>query len=314
LLGQTLISRDRIIGILAALGAFGIWGVVPIFFKMLASVDAGVVIAHRIVWSLLIISVWQAIRYRRALWSALKVPPRTIMALLISGVLVAINWLTFVWAVTHDQVLSTSLGYFINPLVSVLLGMIFLGERLKMSGWIAVALAATSTAYLGWSIGEPPWVALILAITFGTYGLVRKVCAAGPLTGLWWETLWLLTPALWYLHVQDGVGLNVFAPYDASTGMLLVLSGLVTLVPLALFAQAARQLPLSTVGFFQYLAPSISFMLAIFVYHEAFGREQAVAFSGIWIALLVFALGPRMRRGKALPEARQGMDRRMGPR
>jgi chloramphenicol-sensitive protein RarD len=280
---------------LAALGAFTIWGFIPVLFKQLRSVDEGVVIAHRIIWTLVILAAWQLLRHRKGLLAAMRLPAKTVLWLLLSALLVAINWLTFVWAVAHDQVLATSLGYFINPLVSVLLGMTFLNERLAANGWLALLLAAVGTSYLGWYIGQPPWVALILAFSFGAYGLVRKLVAAGALVGLWWEALWLTLPALIYLNLVDGVGWNVFAPYDDRITVLLIAAGLLTAMPLALFATAVRRLPLSKVGFFQYLAPSISFALAVMVYDEPFTRHHAIAFSLIWSALLIFTLGSARR-------------------
>lgn len=285
----------RLTGILAAIGAFGIWGGVPVFFKLLGHVDSGAIIAHRIVWTLVIISLWLAVRDGRRLRISLALSSRTILALGVSAALVAINWYTFVWAVNHGQVMATSLGYFINPLVSVLLGVVFLGERLSRAGWLAVALAAAGTAWMGWGLGQPPWLALILAFSFGAYGLVRKWLGTGPLVGLWWEAVWLIVPALAYLAYVDGVGLNLFAPYDAYTAVLLVVAGLLTLVPLALFALAANRLPLSTVGFFQYLAPTLSLILAVFLYHEPFTTTHGISFALIWTGLAVFTLANRRR-------------------
>ena len=291
-------SSDYSLGLACAVTAFIIWGVVPMFFKLLAGMDPLLVTAHRTIWALVLISLYLLLRDGRRVLSSLAVGTRTAVSLMLSALLVAINWLVFVWAVSNDQVLSTSLGYFINPLVNVFLGMLVLKERLNLSGWLAVLVAASGTTYLGIYLGQPPWIALTLAFSFGCYGLVRKMLAVGPLVGLFWECLWLTTPALVYLFVFLPETSSLFGPADSAEKLWLLLSGLVTLTPLVLFATAARRLPLTTVGFTQYLAPSISFCLAVFVYDEAFTRGHQVAFACIWIALLIYALGPMIHRSR----------------
>lgn len=291
-------NSDYSLGMTCALSAFLIWGLVPVFFKLLAGVGPLLVTAHRIIWALLLISIYLLLRDRRHIFSSLAVGARVAAWLMISALLVAINWLIFVWAVSNDQILATSLGYFINPLVNVLLGMLVLKERLQASGWLAVAVAFAGTVYLGIYLGQAPWIALTLAFSFGFYGLVRKMLAVGPLIGLFWECLWLSPLALLYIFVFQAEGSAFFGPAASTEKLWLLLSGLVTLAPLVLFATAARRLPLTTIGFAQYLAPSISFCLAVFLYDEAFTPGHQVAFACIWLALIIYALGPVIQRSR----------------
>ena len=287
---------QRNLGMTCALLAFAFWGLAPMFFKLLADVDPLLVVAHRVIWALLLIGTYLLLRDGRRILESLAVGPKVAVWLLLSALLNAISWLVFVWAVSNDQVLATSLGYFINPLVSVLLGMLVLKERLRLSGWVAVALAAAGTLYLGFYMGRAPWIALTLAFSFGFYGLVRKILPVGPLVGLFWECLWLAPVALFYLFVWLPQGDTFFGSVEPKQKLLLLLSGLVTLTPLVLFAAATRRLPLTTMGFTQYLAPTISFLLAVFVYHEAFELGHQVAFICIWLALVTYVLGPMFQR------------------
>lgn len=273
------------LGITAALGAFVFWGLAPVYFKWLNSVPALEIIIHRILWGIPTIALFLLVRDGPGFWRRMILPRKTVFGLLLSGSLVASNWLVFVWAVTHDHILETSLGYFINPLVNVLLGIVFLKERLTRLQGAAVLLAAAGTAYLGWYLGQPPWISLFLAVSFGCYGLVRKRLHVGPMIGLLWETLLLALPALLAMAWMGRAGDLHFGQASARIDWLLVGTGLVTVVPLAWFNTAAKNLPLITVGFFQYLAPSLSFMLAVFFYEEAFTQGHMVAFICIWLSL-----------------------------
>lgn len=273
----------------AGIAAYGLWGLVPLYFKLLGEVGSFEIIVHRVLWSVLFLGLVLALRNPRRLLRHVRIRPRVALALAVSGALIVTNWLVFVHAVNTGRVLSTSLGYFINPLVSVLLGTLVLGERLDRWQWLAVALAAAGTGWLAWRLGEPPWLALALALSFGLYGLVRKLTDVGPMVGLFWETL-LIAPfaAFWLLWLADPQTLH-FGTGGAVVKLLLAGTGLVTVVPLLLFAIAARGLPLSTVGLLQYLAPSISFCLAVFLYREPFGFDHAVAFALIWTALAIYS-------------------------
>lgn len=283
--------------VIAALAAFTFWGVAPIYFKGIQSVPPLEIIAHRIIWAvpLLVGFLWWRDGFS-AFIERMSLPKKTLAVLAFSGVLVGFNWLVFVYAVVNDQVLATSLGYFINPLVNVLLGMLFLGERLNRLRWIAVILAALGTSYLGIYLGQPPWLALTLAFSFGFYGLIRKRLGVGPMVGLLWETLILLPLAVGYLVWHFNSGEIFFLQHNTQTDVLLLLAGAVTILPLIGFNAAAQRLSLTVVGFFQYLAPSISFMLAVLAFGEEFTPGHQVAFGLIWSALFLVSVVPVIQR------------------
>lgn len=283
------------IGVAAALAAYIFWGLAPIYFKLIQSVDALEIIAHRILWSIPFLAGFLLLRDGRGFLQRMRLPPRTVLALLLSGALVVTNWLIFVWAVINGQVLATSLGYFIGPLVNFLLGFLFLKERLTRVQTVGVLIAASGTIYLGWFLGTPPWISLSLAFSFGLYGLVRKMLGVGPMVGLLWETLLMAVPALAWVAWAAGSGQLAFAHQSASIDLLLILAGLVTVLPLVWFNVAARNLRLSTVGFFQYIAPSMTFLLSVFLYDEPFTQGHAVAFACIWFALAMVSVETVLR-------------------
>ena len=270
-----------------ALGAYIIWGVLPIYWKWLQQVPAIQVIGHRICWSfILLLGYVLATRQWRLLRSAIK--PRVVVIYGIASILLSINWLIYIWAVNAGYVVETSLGYFINPLLNLLLGMLFLDERLRPAQWIPVGLATSGVLYLTLTYGSLPWIALSLAVTFGLYGLVKKIAPLGSLYGLTLETGFVFLPAVCYLtyvelHGQGGIGNN-----DLQTGLLLAGAGVVTTTPLLLFASATKRITLTMVGIMQYIAPTIQFLLGVFVFHEAFTRTRLVGFAMVWIALLIF--------------------------
>lgn len=278
------------IGVAAALGAYILWGLAPIYFKQIQTVAPLEVIAHRILWSVPLLAGFLWLRDGADFLQRMQLPLKTVGVLLISGFLVAFNWLVFVFAVMNNQILATSLGYFIGPLVSFLLGFLFLKERLTTIQTAGVIIAASGTVYLGWFLGTPPWISLTLAFSFGIYGLVRKMLDVGPMVGLLWETLLLATPALLYVLWSAEKGTLAFAHGGLRLDTLLILAGLVTVLPLVWFNVAARALRLSTVGFFQYIAPSLTFLLSVFIYGEIFTQGHAVAFSCIWFALAMVSV------------------------
>lgn len=278
-----------------ALLTYAFWGVAPVYFKFLSHVPSTVIIAHRILWAVLFLFVFLWLRDGRELWPALRRHRRYLPGLALSGGLVALNWLVFVWAVSNDRILETSLGYFINPLVSVVLGVVFLRETMGGLKWFAVFVAAAATLYLAIYVGEPPWVALWLAFTFGFYGLVRKKLGVRPMMGLLWETALLAPAALIYLAWQ---GEYVHADATVSDLALLIFAGVVTILPLLGFNFSAQRLNLSVLGFLQYIAPTISFLIAVFYYHEPFAQAQAIAFGGIWLALILFTAASIVERRK----------------
>lgn len=287
-------------GVIAALSAFLFWGLVPIYYKGLQTVGAWEVLAHRVIWSVPLLLLFLAIRDGRRVWNRLRLPLSSIAWLIVSGAIVSVNWLVFVWAVANDHVLDTSLGYFGTPLVNVVLGYVFLKERLNTVQLIAVIIAALGTIYLGWYLGRPPWISITLAVSFGVYGLVRKRLSVGPMLGLLWEVALMLVPALTYLLWLSGQSGMHFMQKSLGIDLLLIGSSLVTVLPLIWFNMAAQKLPLSILGFFQYIAPSMSFLIAVFLFGEAFTTGHAVAFSCIWFGLALVSIGPFQRARKRL--------------
>ncbi|MGD8689562.1 MAG: EamA family transporter RarD [Gammaproteobacteria bacterium] len=302
-------SSEERSGVIFAIAAYTFWGFGPVYFKLVDAVPATEVLGHRIVWS--VVFLVGILAFRRQLGTlADTLKDRRILGLLmISAVLIAINWVTYIWAVQSGHILQASLGYYINPLVSVSLGIVVLRERLRLLQIVAVVLAATGTTYLAVVHGSLPWASLILAFSFGCYGLVRKTLAVGALQGLAVETLLLMPLALGYLGLLAMQGQGHFAAGDGLLSGLLVAAGMVTILPLVWFANAARRLPLSMVGFFQYIAPTVNFILAISVYGEAFGADQTVTFVLIWAALGLYTWDAvRVRR-----HSRVWRDLRVGP-
>jgi len=282
-------ARSSHRGLAAAATAFTLWGLFPVYLHPLRDVPALQVIAHRVTWSCLFLLAW--LLARRELWrlAATLTRPRLLAGLTASATLISCNWVVYVWSVTHNHIVDSSLGYYINPLVNVVLGVIVLRERLNRIQWSAVALAAIAVAYLTVLAGHPPWIALWLAVSFSLYGLVRKVISVDALPGLATETL-LLTPlAVTYLLWCTAAGNGALTRDGAAIAALLVGSGLVTAIPLFLFAYGARLLPYSTVGILQYIAPSLQLLCGVLFYQESFGPALAAGFGLIWSALLLYA-------------------------
>jgi chloramphenicol-sensitive protein RarD len=280
--------RHTRIGVLHAIAAYGFWGFVPVYYKAVAHVPVFELLGHRVVWSMVLTSALMlAVRGWRVALQALQTA-RALWLLCITTVLVATNWTIFMWAIANDRVLDASLGYYINPLVSILLGFVFLRERLNRLQILSVGLATVGVAVLTVSQGGPPWVALALAFSFGLYGLLRKIARLGAIAGLNCETLLLVVPAVAYLSYLAAQGAGQFAVVSRTMDLLLAFAGVATAVPLLLFTSAARRLRLSTIGFLQFLAPSIHFLLAVLLYGEPFTRGHTVCFGCIWTALTIF--------------------------
>lgn len=277
-------------GVLFGLAAYGWWGFVAIYFKSVAHVAPLEVLAHRVVWSLALLVLWLALSRQLATVRPLLRDRRTVAISLVTTALIAVNWLVFIWAVSTGHLLQASLGYFINPLVNVVLGVAFLGERLRRAQSAAVALATVSVAWLIVVGGTFPWVSLALALTFGLYGLLRKKARVDSALGLAVETGVLLPLALLYIGWRMAQGDVAFGPADPRTSVLLVLAGPVTALPLLWFVAAARRLPYTTIGFLQYIAPSLQFALAVFAFGEPLRPATLAAFAGIWAALAVFSV------------------------
>jgi chloramphenicol-sensitive protein RarD len=284
------------IGFLYGAAAYLFWGLAIFYFKAVGRVAPMEILAHRILWSVPLLLAWLAARGRLGDLRAVLRAPRTIAILLVTTVLIAINWFVFIMAVESGRVVQASLGYYINPLLNVLLGMVFLGERLRPVQWVSVALAATGVAYLAVSFGSIPFISLILAGSFGLYGLLRKTVPADGPVGLAVETCLLLPVVLGFLIARAGRGEMAFLHVSRSIDVLLLLAGLVTTLPLLWFTNAVRRLRLATIGFLQYLSPSLQLLLAVLVYDEPFTRTHLVTFSCIWAALGLYSADALRRR------------------
>ncbi len=284
-----------------AVGAYFLWGVLPLYWKALHQVPPAQILAHRMSWSLIVVALLVA---RQGGWAWFKPALRdkkTLLTFFVTGSMLALNWYLYIWAVNNERVVEASLGYFINPLVNVMLGGLVLKETLRRGQWLAVAMAASGVAYLTFGYGEPPWIALVLAGSFGLYGLLRKTASLGSLQGLTLETFLLFPVAVGYLAWAEMQGTGAFGHLGFGVDLLMVMAGLATAIPLLLFAEAARRLTLSTLGVLQYIAPSLQFAIGVFVYHEPLSREKLIAFALIWAALAVYSLEGWLhsRRGKS---------------
>lgn len=272
-------------GFLYAIAAFTIWGLFPLYFRLVPLVAPIELVLQRSLWSLLLLGLLLTALKRWAWLQQVWAEPRKLAIYVFSALLLAANWLVYVYAIQSHQVAQASLGYFINPLVNVLLGVVVLRERLGAVKWLAVGLAATGVVWLTWTMGQLPWIALVLACSFGVYGLVRKTSNLGALEGLALETMLLapiaLPALLWWTVSYNGT----WAQPDWGPAAWLVLSGPLSVLPLLFFAAAARRLPLATVGLVQYLSPSIQLLLAVWVFHEPFSHDRLVGFAFIWAAL-----------------------------
>lgn len=292
-------------GLLLGLGAYLLWGVLPLYFKLIDHVLPTALVAHRVLWSLFLLGALIAVLKR---WSALAAAfrnPRLLAVLAATSLLIAANWLVYIWAVVNDHVLEGSLGYYLNPLVNVLLGVVLLKERLTRPQTAAVILAGAGVAVLAFGAGDGLWISLTLAGSFALYGFLRKVAPIEAIEGLTVETLLLAPVALGWLLWLDYQGQPATGG-DPVSDLLLILSGAVTAVPLLLFTAAARRLPYSTLGFLQYVAPSIQFMLAVFLFGEAFTPAHMLCFGAIWTALAIFAVeGVRTNRARARARERE---------
>jgi chloramphenicol-sensitive protein RarD len=274
---------------LAGAGAFMIWGVFPVYLHPLREVPALQVIAHRISWSCLFILAWMLWRGELGGLATIFTRRALLARLLLSALLISTNWLVYVWAVSHGHIVETSLGYYISPLMNVVLGIFVLRERLNPVQWFAIALAALAVVYITLEAGRPPWIAFALAVSFSLYGLVRKVISVEALPGLATETILLIPLAAAYLIWCEASGSGALTRSGAEVAALLVGSGLVTAVPLFLFAYAARLLPYSTVGVLQYIGPSLQLACGVLLFHERFDGARAVGFVLIWLALAIYA-------------------------
>lgn len=275
-------------GILSGLGAYALWGFFPIYWKYLHDVPALQVIGHRIGWSFLLLIAIILVSGQWKEFRSSVLHPKVIGIYTIAAILLSVNWLVYVWGVNAGFIVETSLGYFINPLLSVLLGVLFLRERLRPTQWIPVSIAAIGVIYLTAIYGRLPWIALSLAFSFGFYGLVKKLAPLGSLHGLTLETGIVFPVALIYLLIIEVSGSGAFLHQSILIDVFLIGAGVVTTIPLLMFASAARQIPLTVVGLLQYIAPTLQFLIGIFLYKEPFDRSHLIGFGIVWVALIIF--------------------------
>ncbi len=284
-------------GVIYAFCAYLLWGLLPIYWKLIQEVSSYEIVFHRMIWSfvfcVLLVSVkhnWQWLNKLRNL--------RTLVTFCVTATLIGINWLTYIWAVNSGFIVETSLGYFINPLVNVLFGVLFLKERLRIGQLTAILLAAAGVLYLTFHYGRFPWIALILALTFAIYGLLRKTAALGSLEGLAAESGIYFIPALALLIFMQVQGSGAFGHCGVIQSLLLMLTGLITALPLLLFAAGARKITMTSLGILQYIAPTLQFLIGVFIYHESFPASRFRGFLIIWIALVIYTLESLWSRRK----------------
>lgn len=285
-------------GVVYAVIAYLVWGLLPLYWNVFQTVGAFEILAHRILWSFVFVGIVLLIKKRwRSMINALS-GAKVRGAMILSSILISANWLIYIWAVNNEKVLETSLGYYMNPLLSVFFGVIFLREWLQLGQWIALTLAAIGVLYNTLQYGEVPWVAIALALSFALYGLAKKKVQVDALTGVACETLLIVPVALLYLSAIQANGTATAWDMQGWQILLLTLTGVATVLPLFWFAEATKTLPLSTIGFIQYLSPTISMFSAIFIFGEPFTITHIISFSFIWAALIVFTISSLRKKSQ----------------
>lgn len=274
-------------GVLAAGTAFTLWGVFPLYLRLMKQVPSLEILSHRVLWSVVLLLSFLAIRRQWDWLASVRARPRILLTFVASALMLCTNWVVYIWSVNHDHIIDASLGYFITPLFNVLFG-IGLGERLRLTQWLAVALAACGVVWLTVSAGQLPWIGLVIAVTFSLYGLLRKTAALGALEGLSIETLVLLPAASLFLLLPNAGSSHAFGS-DVTLTLLLISAGPVTAIPLLMFAYGARRIPLSLMGLLQYIGPSIQLLIGVWLFNEPFGGNNLIGFALIWLGLLVYS-------------------------
>lgn len=288
-------------GILYGLGCYTLWGFLPIFWKLIDSVPSMEIVGHRTVWSFVFVLVYVIATRAWQGFQPIRQNPKILLVYLATGILMSGNWLIYIWAVNSGFIVESSLGYFINPLVNVLLGVVFLREKLRLWQWIPVGLATLGVLYLTVSYGALPWIALSLALTFGFYGLIKKTAPLDSISGFTLETGFVFIPALMWLLFLEFEGSGAFGHDSAFVTLMLVLAGVATGLPLLWFGAAARRVHLSTLGFMQYIAPTFQFLIGVLIYGEDFSQDRVIGFCIIWTALLIFSIDGIFHRRRAAP-------------
>lgn len=289
-----IMQQNRHFGILAALGCYVLWGILPLYWHLLAEAEANEILSHRILWSLVFMLIVVGLTGRmeqlkkdcRELWQNKK---RGLM-LVAAAIIISLNWLIYIWAVNHNHVIDTSVGYYINPLVNVLFGVVLFGETLSAPKKVSIALAAIGIFLMTWQIGKLPWISVALALTFGSYGALKKMLKLDPFTSITLETLLLFPFAFYYVANLTAAGAAHFGPATPALSLLLAGAGVATAIPLILFSYGANLLPLNVLGFFQYISPSLTLLLGIFFFNEPFDFTRLCTFGFIWLALIVFTV------------------------
>ncbi|QGN34877.1 EamA family transporter RarD [Microlunatus sp. Gsoil 973] len=289
-------------GLLYGLGAYGIWGLVPLFWRLLDDASAGEILGMRMVWSLVFAAILSLIILPRD-WFRRMATRRTLLLLAAASAVVSINWGTFIWATNHGHVTETALGYYINPIVSILFGVLLLRERLARWQWVAIAPAVAAVVVMTIEYGKLPWIALVLAFSFGSYGLIKNRVRAGAVQTLVIESGFMFLPAVVFLIILQARGTLTFGQLGLLHSLLLAAGGLVTLVPLLLFSAAATRIPLSVVGMLQYIAPTVMFLLGVLYFGEQMPAGRWIGFVMVWIALIILTIGMIMtlRRVRPVP-------------
>lgn len=290
-------------GFLVGAAAYTMWGSFPLYWPLLEPGTPAEILAHRIVWSMVTVLGLLVIRRRVGSLRRATADRRSMLALVVAAVVIGINWFMFIYGVTSGQVVETSLGYFINPLVTVLIGVVILGERLRRLQWIALALALVAVLWLAVDYGRPPWLALVLAFSFGTYGLAKKKANAGAIEGLAVESAVLAPIALIYLGFLHQIGQGNFGAHGAGHTVLLMTTGVVTAVPLLCFGAAATRISLTTIGMLQYITPSLQFMVGVLYYGEPMPTARWIGFVLVWVALAVLTAESIANRRRVLRRA-----------
>ena len=287
-------------GIVYAALAYICWGLFPLYFKTLAGVAPLEILLHRMVWALVVVALMLMLLRRWAWLRAVTADRALLGRFVISALLVSVNWFVYIWAINNDHVIDASLGYFITPLLNVLLGRFVLGERLRNAQWVAVAIAALGVAWLTWQTEHVPWIGLLLAASFGAYGLAKKTAPLAALEGLTLETMLLFPFAIVALAWLASQGQSAFVAGPSATRWLLVAAGPVTALPLLLFAAGARRIPMTTLGLLQYLSPTLQLLLGVWIYHEPFGQARFAGYVLIWAALVLYALDGAWQSRRAM--------------
>lgn len=277
-------------GVLFAISAYVMWGFFPVYWKLLKHIPALQLLGHRIGWSFILLVVVLIVTRRWADFRRAIASPRIQRSYLVAAILIGVNWFTYVWAVNAGFIVETSLGYFINPLVSVLLGVVILKEQIRPWQWVAIGIAAVGVLYLTISYGSLPWIALTLAFSFGFYGLAKKTAPLNAIQGLALETGILFLPSVGWLAFSDLTGDGAFLHTGWTSDLLMIGAGIVTAIPLLMFASAAKMIPLSMVGILQYIAPTIQLIIGVVVFNESFTSTRVIGFSIVWLALVIFGI------------------------